>query len=158
MQKTKQEAQERLKKLQEEQKELQEIINAPEPVAPGLDTLEAIFEKVKPTEDQMLLLNYSGTDDKVLGAKNWMLAEMIAEAFGDGWVGDFSNDEPKWFPVFDGRRGFVFSHSFCDDWFTFSFVGSRHCFRTEQLSDAAAKRFPEVYRKILTKTSRNNEF
>lgn len=61
---------------------------------------------------------------------------------------DYKNtNQEKWFPVFDASRGFAFSASICDRWFSYSDVGSRLCerFSCEEIADFYGKQFNELH-------------
>ncbi len=76
----------------------------------------------------------------------------IAEAINlvDGFTPDWKNtNQYKWRPWFDGTVGFAFSYSFCDAWHTHSYVGSRLCFRTEEISNYFGKQFQELHQLTL---------
>ena len=71
------------------------------------------------------------------------LASMV---LNEGWKPNWNDiNERKWFPVFSLSSGFGFSHSA-----THSCVCSRHCFKSKELSDFAAKTFLEDYKAYLT--------
>lgn len=107
---------------------------------------------IKPSADQKILLNYDGDDRKMIGAKNFMWAEMIAEVLNEGWIPDYNDEsQKKWFGWFDGRSGFAFSFSFCGNWLTVTYSGSRLCFKSEALLLYAVKTFPDVYKEIMKK-------
>jgi hypothetical protein len=121
-----------------------------------------ITERIKDINDVMLLIPnpskevrdliaYCGTDRKIIGAKNFLLAELIAEAYNEGWVPDWTNtNEKKWFAWFEGKDG-SFSASDYDLWLAGAAVGSRLCFKSEKLLLDAVKKFPNVYKEIINK-------
>lgn len=123
-----------------------------EKITDRIQSLEDVFELVPPTEDQLILLNYKGSNRKMIGAQNSMLHEMIVEAYNEGKVADYNNgNQQKHFPVFDGSSGFGFSDSNYDCTYTYASVGSRFAFLDQSHVADAAKKFPNVFKQILTK-------
>lgn len=119
----------------------------------SVKTIEDIFEIKPPTEDQKLLINYQGSDSKMLGAKALLLAETIAEVFNEDTVLDWDNQsQKKWFGWYDYSStcsGFAFSY--CTYWLSRSFVPSRLHFKSEELFWYAVKTFPEIYKTLMIK-------
>lgn len=110
------------------------------------NTLEGVYQEVKPTDDQLILLSYSGADRKMIGAQAAMIWEIICEALNEG------HPNPIWFPVVDrSNGGFAFSRSLCDDWDSYSLVGSRRCLKDENISDFAGRTFLHILKEVLTK-------
>ena len=78
--------------------------------------------------------------------------KLIAEALNEGWTPDWSNGEwDKWYPWFDmddsssaGRFSFGVAGSLGSN----SLVGSRLCFKSEELADYAGTQFLELYREL----------
>ena len=119
-----------------------------------------IIEKVKSFEDACKLLDITPSVPVVTGIPekyqkpliaNYQLM-VIAEALNEGWTPDWSNGEwDKWYPWFNmdnsssaGRfsfHGAVYRTSH-------SPVGSRLCFKSEELADYAGTQFLELYREL----------
>ena len=80
--------------------------------------------------------------------------KLIAEALNEGWTPDWSNGEwDKWHPWFNmddsssaGR--FSFLGSGARD--SYSFVGSRLCFKSKDLADYAGTQFLDIYKDFFT--------
>lgn len=119
-----------------------------------------IIEKVKSFEDACKLLDITPSVPVVTGIPekyqkpliaNYQLM-VIAEALNEGWTPDWSNGEwDKWYPWFDmdnsssaGRFSFLAAGYQC----SFSHVGSRLCFKSEELADYAGTQFLELYREL----------
>ena len=119
-----------------------------------------IIEKVKSFEDACKLLDITPSVPVVTGIPekyqkpliaNYQLM-VIAEALNEGWTPDWSNGEwDKWHPWFDmddsssaGRFSFGASVDQDSD----STVGSRLCFKSEELADYAGTQFLELYREL----------
>lgn len=77
-------------------------------------------------------------------------ALVIAEALNEGWVPDWDNNsERKWYPWFImSPAAFAFDASSYGISHADAGSGSRLKFKSEELSDYAAKQFPDVWRKI----------
>lgn len=117
-----------------------------------IKSLADVLRITKPDKETMAFINYKGKNRKIIGAKNFVLAELIAEAYNEGWVPDWTNsNEYKWFPYFDGRKGFGFSLSNYAIWHSYSHAGSRLAFKSEALSNHAGKLFVAVYQELINK-------
>jgi len=79
----------------------------------------------------------------------YILLKMIVEALNEGWKPDWSNSsEYKYYPWFEmASSGFRFNDY--DFWYSFSFVGSRLCFKSRELAEYAGKTFLEEYKKYM---------
>ena len=78
--------------------------------------------------------------------------KLIAEALNEGWTPDWSNGEwDKWYPWFDfndSSSAGRFSFDGSADQDSLSNVGSRLCFKSEELADYAGTQFLELYREL----------
>ena len=93
---------------------------------------------------------------KSIGLQNHIIGNqeliVIAKALNEGWTPDWQNDNQyKYFPWFDmdnsssaGRFSFLAS----DSLYSYSLVGSRLCFKSEELADYAGTQFLELYREL----------
>jgi hypothetical protein len=78
-------------------------------------------------------------------------AKIITKAIRGNWEPDWNNgNQRKWWPWFRLSSGFGFGGSGCRCDGSFTDVGSRLCFETEEQSDYAATQFIEVYKNLLT--------
>ena len=119
-----------------------------------------IKDKVKSFEDACKVLDITPSVPVVTGIPekyqkpliaNYQLM-VIAEALNEGWTPDWSNGEwDKWYPWFNmdnsssaGRFSFYVS----DYLYSRSVVGSRLCFKSEELADYAGTQFLELYREL----------
>ncbi len=119
-----------------------------------------IKDKVKSFEDACKVLDITPSVPVVTGIPekyqkpliaNYQLM-VIAEALNEGWTPDWSNGEwDKWYPWFNmdnsssaGRFSFDDSDTLC----SYSYVGSRLCFKSEELADYAGTQFLELYREL----------
>ena len=118
----------------------------------SVKNIEDVIAIAKPSEEELSLINYSGTNSKMIGVKNALLLFLVSEVFNQGWEPDWNNtNQPKWYPWFNMKNGVGFSDSDYADRDAAPFVGSRLCFETEELSDLSAQMFPEIYKAVLTK-------
>lgn len=122
----------------------------------GAETFSGkITDRIKTFED---LCNETGTDpedyNKLFGTpdeNSYRRLKLAAKVLNEGWEPNWNDSkERKWFPVFSLSSGFGFSDSFFSYAFTNASVGSRLCFKSEELSDFAAKTFLEDYKTFLT--------
>lgn len=76
--------------------------------------------------------------------------KLITRCLNESWVPDWNDRKAKWYPWFyqDKPSGFRFLVSYYDC--ASSCVGSRLVFKSEKLSDYAAKQFHEVYKAFHT--------
>lgn len=107
------------------------------------NSIEDIIKISKVTEDQLSLISYNGTDSKLLGAKNFMLAEMISEVYNEG------KTENHWWGYYEKGSGFF--RSYFDCWSDGSFVSSRLKFNKKEDFLDAIKKFPEIYKILMDK-------
>lgn len=71
---------------------------------------------------------------------------VIAEALNEGWVPNWKDeDEYKYWPWYDLSSGSGLAFGACDFDCSFSYVGSRLCFRTQELAEYAGKQFIDIY-------------
>jgi len=77
---------------------------------------------------------------------------IIAEALNEGWQPDW-NDHSQWkyYPWFTVKAsakvpsGSGLAFSDCDHWNSLTTVGSRLCFKSEELAEYAGKQFKKLY-------------
>lgn len=115
------------------------------------------FEDVLATMDEIpenvnMLLTYNGNNADLLGAKAFLKATLVTRALNDGWVPNWDDtNEYKWWPWFNMKSaGFGLSYSYFGSANSSSVVGSRLCFKSEELSNYAAKQFESIYKDLLT--------
>ncbi|WBS75695.1 hypothetical protein PF438_04205 [Elizabethkingia meningoseptica] len=75
---------------------------------------------------------------------------IIAEAVNEGWKPNWDNwNERKYYPWFDlegSSSGAGFSYYVFVSWSSYSFVGSRLCFKTWELAEYIGKTFIDLYK------------
>ncbi|MEZ7528619.1 MULTISPECIES: hypothetical protein [Cloacibacterium] len=119
-----------------------------------------IKDKVKSFEDACKVLDITPSVPVVTGIHekyqkpliaNYQLM-VIAEALNEGWTPDWSNGEwDKWYPWFNmdnSSSAGRFSFDGADSRNSYSCVGSRLCFKSEELADYAGTQFLELYREL----------
>ena len=119
-----------------------------------------IKDKVKSFEDACKVLDITPSVPVVTGIPekyqkpliaNYQLM-VIAEALNEGWTPDWSNGEwDKWYLWFDfndSSSAGRFSFRDSDYQRSLSFVGSRLCFKSEELATYAGTQFLELYREL----------
>ena len=119
-----------------------------------------IKDKVKSFEDACKVLDITPSVPVVTGIPekyqkpliaNYQLM-VIAEALNEGWTPDWSNGEwDKWYPWFDmdaSSSAGRFSFYAAVNRYSCSLVGSRLCFKSEELADYAGTQFLELYREL----------
>ncbi len=119
-----------------------------------------IKDKVKSFEDACKVLDITPSVPVVTGIPekyqkpliaNYQLM-VIAEALNEGWTPDWSNGEwDKWYPWFNmdnSSSAGRFSFHGAGHQLSRSAVGSRLCFKSEELADYAGTQFLELYREL----------
>jgi hypothetical protein len=72
---------------------------------------------------------------------------IITEALNDGWKPNWKDsNEWKYYPWFDMSSPSGPAFDGCDYWYSISTVGSRLCFKSEELAEYAGKQFQKLYR------------
>lgn len=110
---------------------------------------ESILERVKsvqdainiakPDSDELSLLNYNGTNERMIGARQALKMFIVSDVLNEGKEANWSDDdERKWAPWWNMQGG-GFSASGCVSRDSYSTVGSRLSFREEEVSDHFAK-------------------
>ena len=115
-------------------------------------TLDDALQIYKPSTNALIMLSYSGVDEDCLATRSFLEATIICDVLNEGWKPNWDDsNERKWNPVFDMRAGVGFSRSHYDYWRTSTNVGSRLCFKSEELAKYAATQFVDIYKKFMTK-------
>ncbi len=80
--------------------------------------------------------------------------KLIAKALNEGWTPDWSNGEwDKWYPWFkmdDSSSAGRFSFADSDYQDSYSYVGSRLCFKSKDLATYAGTQFLDIYKDFFT--------
>lgn len=76
--------------------------------------------------------------------------KVIIQAINQGWIPDWSNtNQKKWFPWFNLSSGFGFGASSYYYDSSYTAVGSRLCFESEEKASYAGKQFTTIYEEFL---------
>ena len=127
------------------------------PAHERITTLEAIIAELgEAHEDVKEYRKLVAVDAKKHTIANAVLT-MVAKVYntdqnGKLWIPDWTNSsEYKWYPYFKASSsGVGFSYTGYDVWRTYTHVGSRLCFKTENVAHAAVKNFESYYNDFLT--------
>lgn len=124
----------------------QKIIDRVKTFADALNILGEQSENVK------ILLAYNGIDKDMIAAQAFMKLTLIARALNEGWVPDWKDDRQyKYYPWFESNKsGSGLSYHDYAYWHTASTVGSRLCFKTDELAKYAGEQFIDIYNDFLT--------
>lgn len=103
------------------------------------------------TEEERALVNYNGTNQRMLGARDFLKAVLITEAINQGWVADYDNhNQEKWEIIWEkNKAGFGFSRTYCDYDSSNSSVGSRLCFESRDKAVHAGRHFAAEFNELL---------
>jgi hypothetical protein len=83
----------------------------------------------------------------------YKMIKEIVKAFNEGWVPDWTNSsEGKYYPWFKmgSPSGGGFSYDGYGVWAAYSDVGSRLCFKSDDLAKHAGQLFESIYKDFLT--------
>ena len=89
----------------------------------------------------------TSTEEEAINA--FYMLRSIAKILKKDWTPDWNDKKEKWFPVFNMSGGVGFSYSHSNFGPSFSTVGSRLCFPTEEMSDFFGKEFLIIHRIVL---------
>jgi hypothetical protein len=124
------------------------------------DIEENIKDKVRSFEDACAVLGITTNDafpdahidylkKDIASINAYCQLIVITRALNEGWEPDWSNDdEYKYYPWFSMDGGFSLRSVFYDC--ASSSVGSRLCFRSEELAKYAATQFLSIYKDFFT--------
>jgi hypothetical protein len=117
-------------------------------------SLQKITDRITSYEEACSILDINPEASIPLGFDQHVIAYcklvVIAKALNEDWTPDWNNeDEYKYYPWFYlDKPGFRFHDS--NYYFTFSYVGSRLCFKTRELANYAAQQFHDLYKDLFT--------
>lgn len=116
-----------------------------------------MYQNIKTFEDACQAIGLTYTAPLVPGATEDMLKAIvvhhklmiIAQALNGDWKPNWNDgNEYKWYPWFNMKNGFSFNGS--DGGYQHSYVGSRLCFRSEEIADYAGTQFLDLYKEYFT--------
>ena len=75
--------------------------------------------------------------------------KLVVDVLNEGWKADWTDeDEYKYFPVYDQRKGFSFFRVI--NYFWVCGAGSRLCYVSRDIAEYAGKQFLHLYKTLLT--------
>lgn len=115
---------------------------------------EKITDRVKTFEDACEAISLSAFETTSFDTPDdiaYKKLKIISKALNEGWEPDWSNsNQYKYVPYFKHKSGFGLAFNDCVIWDTGTDVGSRLCFKTEELAKYAAIQFADLYNDFLT--------
>jgi len=115
-------------------------------------TLKSVFAITKPTKEELAILNYKGTNDRMIGLKGAAELFHIVEALNGGKEHNWDNsNEYKYSNYWDMTSGGGFSCSGYGGWLSSSSVGSRLSLISREHAEHMAKHFPTSYKLFMQK-------
>ena len=121
----------------------------PKDIKERINTLNDALQENGKTEDDFRKSCEGLEPDEVA----YKMIKEIVTAFNEGWTPDWTNsNEGKYYPWFKmgSPSGGGFSCDDCDDWYTYSGVGSRLCYKSADLAKHAGQLFESIYKDFLT--------
>jgi hypothetical protein len=111
-------------------------------------------EGLNPKKSLPVVKNVPAKDRKAMIAiaKLVIIARAANRLANDGkeWFPDWTNySEYKYAPWFEMRGSSGFRFYDCDDWYSYSLVGSRLCFKTRELAEHVGKKFQGLYKDFM---------
>ena len=80
---------------------------------------------------------------------SYRLIKLICKTLNEGWEPDWDDsNEYKYYPWFKMSSS-GFRYHYYDYWTTYSYVGSRLCFKSSKLARYAGEQFTDVYEKFM---------
>jgi len=78
--------------------------------------------------------------------------KVLTRAYNQDWIPNvYDTGQKRWFPIFSVlSSGIVFSYSYYYYDITFTYVGSRLCFKSEETSTHAGKTFSQLFIDLIT--------
>lgn len=119
---------------------------------------ENILDRIKTFEDACAELGISNDSCRPIFDEDedpdeiaYKKLKVIISAINEGWKPDWNDtNQKKWFPYFALSSGFGFSNSYCHCTITFTSVGSRLCFSSQEKAEYVGKQFIDLYEQFLT--------
>ena len=110
-------------------------------------TIKTFEDACKELElDSSEVFSSSDTPDEIA----YMKLKTVTRAINHGWTPAWNNsNQRKWWPYFNLSSGFGFSGTYCNCVNTYTAVGSRLCFESEEKARYAGTQFKELYKQFL---------
>jgi hypothetical protein len=144
---------ERLNSIERETVELRKIISSfeePKNIIERVRTFEDAFNIVKAKENLPEWISDIVKVKSFNDVPNWLRVFVVNNALNEGWQPDWSNSNEykyyPWFSNFVSGSGFSFYvYGYHDSHYSGTSIGSRLCFKTEELAQYAGKQFTDIY-------------
>jgi len=84
--------------------------------------------------------------------KAYKILKLITKVLNEDWTPNWKDtDQRKWYPWFEfsSGSGFDYSGTGCHYTYTGTLVGSRLCFKSDELAEYAGKKFIKIYNDFL---------
>jgi hypothetical protein len=122
----------------------------PGKITDRIKTFEDALALYSASENTRMFLNYNSVDGDLLAAQAHLKMTIIAQALNEGWTPNWNDeDEYKYYPWFYlDSPGFQLFNVY--SYYTSSNVGSRLCFKSEELAQYAANQFKNIYEQLFT--------
>lgn len=119
----------------------------PKKVTERVKTIDDVLRDHNLTSQQFDRQCEGLSDDEIA----YRLVKLLAISLNEGWTPDWSNsNEVKYYPYFEMRGSSGFRFGGCGHWGTYSYVGSRLCYKTAELAKYAGTQFTELYERLMT--------
>ena len=108
------------------------------------------FADIERISGKQIIRREDETDDELA----YRQVKLIAEVYNEGEVlNPLDTDQWKYFPWFiiSKKSGFGLSYGDVGNWYACTDVGSRLCFKSEELAEDAGNKFIEIYTQLLIK-------
>jgi len=114
------------------------------------DAIDIVGNDDKDVQEYLFLLDNKNRVSKYTLAN--VALTIVAKALNEGWNPDWTNSSQYKYVVYltDYNSGFGFSRSGYGDWRTFTYVGSRLCFKSKELSIYAGEQFRKEYNDLFS--------
>lgn len=113
-------------------------------------TFQDACSLVEITPDMQTLLDYKGKDPDMVSSQAHMKITIIAKALNEGWTPDWSDsNQAKYYPWPKFTAGVGFSAYGYGGSIAGTVVGSRLCYKSEELAKYAFNQFKDIYNDFL---------
>jgi len=124
--------------------------NKPKSIMERVKTMKDVLKIAKPTEEELVVLNYSGKSKRLLFSKYMMILGLIVEVLNEGHEFKMDGSEYRYYPYFMVSSGFVFYSTSYDVTNAGTPSASRLCFKTRELAECAGEIFFKEYKNAIT--------
>lgn len=126
---------------------------APQKITDRIKTFDDVINALDEQSRTNLgtFLAYNGVNDILVSSKAHAMLVAVAKVLNEGWTPDWENSSQcKYVPWFKQNSGFGISFDVVVYWITYTAVGSRFCYKSEELAEYAATQFADLYNDFLT--------